>query len=469
IKNFIRRAQKRGAEIVVFPQDAISGFPAWDLAGDRAFIDANLKTLRELARSVGKTACLVGYAGQTSSRVALIHKGKVVADFGETSVIKFKSRKIGISIGEPISQFAEKPDILINISASPYYCGSLAHNYRFFKNIALKNKIPVIHCNMAGANDELIFAGGSFALNAVGKLIAQAKTFGEDLITFDTSRKTPARRWQISNEDEEICGALVLGIKDFAVKCKIKSAVLGLSGGVDSAVVAALAVKALGHKNVTAISLPSRYTSKISIEDAKKTAASLKIKLITIPITGIFRTTVKDIRPFGKTADITEQNLQSRIRGNLLMAYCNQTGAMLLATGNKSEIACGYCTLYGDTCGALAPLADVYKGQVYMLAEHFKIPQRIISRPPTAELKHNQCDQDDLPPYPTLDKIIRLYIEESKTACEIIASGIPQKIVRQTLLRIDKAEFKRKQMPPGLKITAKSFIGRKMPVARGRF
>lgn len=515
------KASRAGAELVVFPETTLTGYPAWDLLEDRNFVECNLEALKTLSRQVGETACLVGYVDINPSGhgkpllncAALIHRRRITAKRAKTLLptydvfdearyfesaasnlpIKFGKARLAVTICEdmwneeglrpqrlyrvdPVQKLLRTdPDVLVNLSASPYHRGKVPLRLEMLRSRARKNRVPVIYCNMAGANDELIFDGNSLVIDSNGNLLARGRAFEEDLITVDLANKPPSLAWQDTSEAEELHKALSLGIRDYAGKCGFARAVLGLSGGIDSAVVCALAAEALGPENVTGVSMPSPYTSSESMEDAKELAENLGIKFLQIPISPVYHSYLEQLRPSfgGRQEDTAEQNIQARIRGSMLMALSNKFGMILLSTGNKSETAMGYCTLYGDMSGGLSVLSDVLKTSVYALAGHINrktviIPQRTIDRAPTAELKPGQKDQDDLPPYEMLDRIIRAYVEEGKDTREINGMGFPADIVSSVLDRIDRNEYKRRQAPPGLKVSAKAFgIGRKMPIARG--
>jgi len=514
ILRFAAAARKAGSDLAVFPECALTGYPAWDLWENKSLISANLAALSKIAAHTGETAILTGYVDFNRKKTgkpllncaALLYKGKILASRAKTLLptydvfderryfesasenlpVRFKSELLGITICEdiwqqavpfysrdPLKELLKAPlSALINISASPYHAGKPRLRRELLKRRAYGKKTAFLYCNSVGGNDELVFDGNSFALNSTG-VIARAKSFSEDLLTVDLSQKTGAAPQPDMDETEELFLALVCGIKDYARKCGFKSAALGLSGGIDSAVVCALAAEALGAENITAISMPSPFTSAESKRDARVLAKNLGVELKEIPITRVYKTYLKTLAPAFKVSGLAAENLQARIRGAALMAFSNAGGALLLSTGNKSEIATGYCTLYGDMCGGLSPLADVAKTKVYALARRINetranpIPQRIISRPPSAELRHGQKDQDDLPPYEILDPIMAAYVEEGKTSAEIAALGFQKPLVERLLARIDAAEFKRRQSPPGLKVTKKAFgAGRRMPIAR---
>lgn len=522
IEDFARAAQLLGAELTVFPELALTGYPPLDLLEKKDFVDENLKALKALAALKLDTALAVGYVDRNPAKkgkplhnsIALVHDGRIAAvrhksllptydifdearyfePAAENKPIRFRDAVIGLTVCEdiwagtsllpsrllyrnnPAKTLCEgKAAIVINISASPFYRGKSALRLKILSGLAKKMRAHIIYANQAGANDELIFDGNSFALSPAGRLTARAKAFGEDLLIVDTEAPRPSDRPAAAQQETgEICAALTLGIKDYFRKLGFSKAVLGLSGGIDSAVVAALAAAALGPENVTGVLMPSEYTSRQSGGDALRLARNLGIKTKTLPIKKIYRAFLGELKDVNAAGGISlaMQNLQARSRGSLLMALANANGWLTLATGNKSEIAVGYCTLYGDTAGALAPIADLFKTEVYRLAEYLNregevIPRAIIKRPPTAELKPGQKDQDDLPPYKALDEILRLYLEENRTPAEIVGRGFGRGLVLSILRRVEVNEYKRKQLPIALKVTEKSFgYGRKMPIVK---
>jgi NAD+ synthase (glutamine-hydrolysing) len=367
-------------------------------------------------------------------------------------------------------------DIIINVSASPFTLGKIKLRHGILHAIAKKYEVPALMVNSIGGNDELIFDGTSMAFDSTGRLVCLLKSFDEDHAVIDTDDLQPA------SDDERIempdavqaRGAIVLGVRDYFNKCGFTKAVLGLSGGIDSAVTACIAVEALGAENVLAVIMPSRYSAPESVRDAEEIAKNLGIETRLMSIEGpfeayqnLFKDEFKGLKP-----DITEENFQARIRGNILMGFANKYGHLLLTTGNKSELAVGYCTLYGDMSGGLAVLSDVPKTLVYEISSLINkdkkiIPSNTITRPPSAELRPDQTDQDTLPPYDQLDRIIHDYVECEKDLDEIAAIGFERELVAKVIRMIDGAEYKRRQMPVGLKVTGRAFgFGRRMPVAQ---
>jgi len=358
---------------------------------------------------------------------------------------------------------------ILNLSASPFQIGKPQVREEMIRSQAIKHSVPFFYCNAVGGNDQLVFDGNSLAIDAAGKTIRRWPGFRESVaLVEDATESAPP------SDIEALREALVLGIRDYAAKCGFRSAVLGLSGGIDSAVVACLAVEALGADKVTGVAMPSPYSSNHSVEDALQLAQNLGITCLKIPIAESFEIFKSQMRPaFGDQAeDATEENMQARLRGLTLMSLSNKFGHLLLTTGNKSELAVGYCTLYGDMCGGLAAISDVPKTLVYELARHLNadpelIPLRTIEKVPSAELRPNQTDQDTLPPYDILDAILRLYVEENLGVTEIAARGFDAETVRWVARKVDFNEYKREQAAPGLKVTSRAFgMGRRMPIAQ---
>jgi len=532
ILDFYRRGVAAGAEVVLTPKMAVTGYPPRDLLAKHRFVEDNLRVLDELAAQVGPAALVVGYVDFSARRpgreywnaVALVQNGKIVARrqkmllptydvFDEdryfqpadsNTAIDFGGRRLGLTICEDIwtqeylpAQLYERSPIhdllrgespaqaLLNLSASPYHLGKERVRHDMLQAVAREQGVPIVYCNLVGGNDELIFDGNSLAFDASGRLLAQGAAFAEDLVLVDLEGRAPARPQPFSPLESAAAlhDGLVLGLRDYTGKCGFKSVVLGLSGGIDSAVTACLAVAALGRENVMGVSMPSQFSSKGSIEDARELARNLDIRWEMIPIQDVFEQFKRELQPIfqGRREDTTEENIQARIRGTTLMALSNKLGHMLLTTGNKSEVAVGYCTLYGDMNGGLGVIADVPKTMVYELARHinesgkrkegrqgFPIPESSLTKPPSAELRPNQTDQDSLPPYDVLDAIIKRYVEEAKSSAEIVKeTGYDEKLVREVVRKIDLNEYKRKQAPPCLRVTTKAFgIGRRVPIAQ---
>jgi NAD+ synthetase len=514
-----RRGEAEELDLVVFPELAIPGYPPRDLLLKSDFIAKNLAVLQRLAAASGKTALMVGYAGENKSstgrpctnEAALLQGGKITATrqksllptydvFDEDRYFQpgkdnlpatVNGHSCGLSICEdiwndedfwPHRLYGFNPiaglvsagaEVILNISASPWNVGKEKLRHDMLASLARKSRRPVLLCNMAGGNDELIFDGTSMAFNAEGGLVARAKSFEEDFVVVDTSG-SPFLQPTVVPDEENIYKALVLGLRDYMRKCGFKSAVLGLSGGIDSALVACLAVEALGAKNVRGVSLPSRYSSQGSLEDARLLAARLGIAYDVIPIEPPFASVRQQLQPVfsGLPEDTTEENVQARLRGVILMALSNKFGSLVLTTGNKSELAVGYCTLYGDMCGGLAVISDVPKTMVYRLARWINrdrelIPTSSLTKPPSAELRPNQTDQDTLPPYDILDAILEHSVVEAKSLPEIVALGFSEADVRRVVHLIELNEYKRRQAAPGLKVTSKAFgVGRRIPIAQ---
>ncbi|MEY2429066.1 MAG: hypothetical protein QOJ40_1951 [Verrucomicrobiota bacterium] len=514
-----KRAEEAGVQMVVCPELTITGYPPRDLLLKRRFVAQNLEVLDRLAAATNKTGLLVGFVGQNQSQpgrevancVALLQSGKIITTRTKTLLptydvfdedryfeparenlpADFNGQKVALTICEdiwndedfwPERRYRQNPPVAIagagasvifNISASPWHSGKSKTRYEMLRSLAFKTRRPVVLCNQVGGNDELIFDGGSLAVNAAGKLIAQAKLFEEDLVVVDTDATVAVAPQQFASM-ELIYKALVLGVRDYLHKCGFKTAVLGLSGGIDSAVTACLAVAALGPGNVRGVSLPSQFSSPHSLEDARNLAERLGIHYDVIPIQSAFETVKQTLKSVfaGRAEDTTEENIQARLRAVMLMALSNKFGAMLLTTGNKSELAVGYCTLYGDMSGGLAVISDVPKTMIYPLARWINreteiIPLSSITKPPSAELRPNQRDQDSLPPYEILDAIVELYVVQGKAASEIIATGLDAATVNRVIRLIDLNEYKRRQAAPGLKVTSKAFgMGRRIPIAQ---
>jgi NAD+ synthase (glutamine-hydrolysing) len=520
ILSLAAQAQQRGAHLAVFTELCLCGYFPQDLLERPAFIDRNLKELKELAKKMPLPA-IVGYAGRVkkgrgkaiANKAALLCGGRIVFEqskmllptydvFDESRYFHpaerqvpydFANEHLGITVCEdvwndknfwpemlydrdPVTELVGQGiSLIINISASPYTIDKRALRVDMLRSIAKTHHRPVVYVNQVGGNDSLIFDGASLALTADGKIAAQALAFEEDLVLFDTQTGQGEIHPIPRQEIEYAFRALVIGTRDYVSKCGFNNVLVGLSGGIDSAVVAAIAVDALGANNVQGVSMPGPYSSEGSKNDAKVLAKSLGINLITLPIGDVFDSYRKALVPAfdALPQDVTEENIQARIRGNYLMALSNKFGSMLLSTGNKSELAVGYCTLYGDMAGGLAVISDVPKLMVYELARWINrdrevIPQETIEKPPSAELRPDQKDEDSLPPYDVLDRILKAYIEDLKSPQEIADKyGFDLQRVQEIALLVDRNEYKRKQAAPGLKITSRAFgYGRPFPLAQ---
>ncbi len=510
-----------GARLVVFPELAICGYPPADFLEKPSFLTRCATAVEELAEATRglPTAVLVGVAlpappdaGKPAVNAAvLLDHGAVLLEqhkrllpfydvFDEQryfsplrpqQVVELDSVRLAVSICEdawndkgfwqrrlyavdPMEELMrQKPAVHINLSASPFWHSKPETRRRMLAAIAKRDGIPVFMCNQVGGNDSLVFDGSSLALNARGELIAQAGAFEEDLVMAD-ALGAPSVPEPQADETEAAYRALVLGTRDYVRKCGFSKALVGLSGGIDSALVAAIATEALGAENVMGVGMPSPYSSAGSIEDSRKLAANLGIRFEVIGISDLFREYTRALEPLfaGLKADTTEENIQSRIRGTLLMALSNKFSALVLTTGNKSEMAVGYCTLHGDMVGALAVIGDLVKTRVYSVCHWLNrdqgvIPAAILEKPPSAELRPGQKDTDSLPPYETLDPIIEAYVERYETPEQIAEEhGIPIDLVRQVVRLVERAEYKRQQAAPVLKVTSKAFgMGRRFPIA----
>ncbi len=514
-----RRGVEAGVEMVVFPELAITGYPPRDLLHKSRFIPDNLAVLERLAVATGETGLLVGFVGrndrqpgrEATNSVALLQHGKILATRAkmllptydvfdedryfepaqENAPVDFNGRKIGLTICEDVwndeafwdeRRYLRNParelveagaEILFNVSASPWHLGKDRLRVEMLSSLVAQIRRPFVYCNAIGGNDELLFDGASLAFDAAGRLITQGAMFREDFLILDTDTAAPITPTSLADE-EALYRALVLGVRDYFQKCGFKSAVLGLSGGIDSALTAVIAVEALGAENVRGVSLPSQYSSQGSLDDARILAENLGIRYDIVPIQPVFEPVKGQLADIftGRAEDTTEENIQARLRGVILMAMSNKFGSLLLTTGNKSELAVGYCTLYGDMCGGLAVISDVPKTMVYRLSEWINrdreiIPRASITKPPSAELRPDQTDQDSLPPYDVLDAILEAYVVGGKSRAEIVASGFEQPTVDRVARLIDLNEYKRRQAAPGLKITSKAFgVGRRMPIAQ---
>ncbi len=530
----LEKCREEGCDLVAFPELALTGYPPEDLLLKSDFIGDNLKALKEIVSKCEKITVVIGFADRRGDELfnsaAIVHNKKVVAvydknclpNYGvfdekryfsagkETKIIRLDGFSFGVAICEDIwdkkgtaqKLSAAGVDLILAINASPYFAGKWGQRQETAKDTIKTKKNYFAYLNLVGGQDEIVFDGHSFILDPKGNVVSGGKQFEEDILFFDIEalgrplkRKKGIKIVPVKGSNyslktnikasnpkplpkaAEIYKALWLGLRDYVVKNGFKKVILGLSGGIDSALVAAISKDALGSDNVKALFMPSQYTAQQSREDAFEVAKNLGIECLELPISDIFSQFMKSLEgPFsGTQANIAEENLQARIRGNLLMAFSNKFGYLVLATGNKSEVSTGYSTLYGDMCGGLSVIKDVPKTLVYELVSYRNsvgkvIPESIINRPPTAELKPDQKDQDTLPPYDVLDRIIEGYVEKDMGIEEIVrADGrLPQPVVKHTISMIDRNEYKRRQSAPGIKITPKAFgKDRRMPITNG--
>lgn len=464
------------ADLLLLPEAALSGCPLYDLFEDKRLIKQNLAALKEIAKQTKDVACVLGYIDyqgkEPATAAAFIYKGKITKIF-DCETVEFKGKTLQICLGD-MSQYQnlDDADLALNLCAAPYRRGETPARLDALKKAAKKFGAPLLSCNLLGGGDGLLFDGVCAALDRKGALTFVSQAFKEQSFIWDPEEKAAPFSFQY-DETGELLDALAFSVKDQVLKCGMDKALVGLSGGLDSAVTAVLAARALGGESVWAVSMPFRYTSELSKRLAAALVKNLKINYENIPIGPAFEAVKSGVLHISwHPKDLTEQNLQSRLRANVLMTLSSELGAMVLCTGNKSESAVGYCTLYGDTCGGLMPLGDVYKTDLYKLARYINkdkeiIPQGIIDRAPTAELATDQTDQDTLPPYPVLDKIIRAYWEEQLTAEEIVKKyKFSKAIVLDVTGRIDAVDFKRRQCPPVTQTGRFTLTERLRPVAK---
>ena len=516
------RACRDGAQFVIAPELFLCGYPPRDLLLRSDFVDANLAALAETARSVGAVPLCVGFVDRNPARPGRpLHNSAAVLQEGRILWRQHKSllptydvfdedryfepargvepfvcggRKLGITICEdiwndedfwperlyrrdPVKELiAAGADLILNVSASPWHAGKEKTRLAMLQRVARDERVPLVQVNLVGGNDELIFDGHSVALNRRGEPLALGRGFVEDSFVVDVDDEAPARvravEWPAP--EQQLFAALALGIRDYVHKCGFRSVVVGLSGGIDSALTAVLAVEALGANQVTGVSMPARYSSPGSRTDAELLARNLGIRYETLPIEPVFRSVEQQLSPVfaGTQPNETEENIQSRLRGVTLMAFSNKFGSLVLTTGNKSEMAVGYCTLYGDMCGALAVIADVFKTDIYRMArwvnrEKPVIPEASITKPPSAELRPNQKDQDSLPDYETLDAILQAYVVQNECKEAIVRRGFSAAVVNDVVNKVTFTEYKRRQAAPGLKVSPRAFgMGRRIPIAQ---
>ncbi len=509
------------ADLLVFPEMCICGYPPMDLLDYGRFVQENQKALRRLQQQLPSgIAVAVGYVDQTrgtagkplQNTVSVIKDGRILHSQAKTllptydvfdearyfepassrAIFSLDGVKFGIAICEDIwwesepapgTRYAVDPvkdlldqgaQLILVPSASPFFSGKQEIRLELLQKIGRSSGVPAVYANMVGGNDNLIFDGCSMVTDSRGELIKYGESFREDYLLFDTDTQHPSVELPRLDQYELLREALVLGIRDYTAKCGFSKVHLGLSGGIDSALVAVLAVQALGPDKVHTFALPSRYSASSSEEDARQLAENLGVGYEVVPVEHVFNAVLETLRPvFGdREHDVAEENVQARIRGMLLMAYSNKFGSLVLTTGNKSELATGYCTLYGDMAGGLAVIGDLFKTQVYGLCRHINaseeiIPVNIINKPPSAELRPNQTDQDNLPDYEVLDGILSLYLLENKSAVEIAEAGYDPGMVHDVLTLVGRNEYKRRQAPPVLKVSTRAFgTGRRMPIAR---
>ncbi|HZU41367.1 MAG TPA: NAD+ synthase [Terriglobales bacterium] len=518
--DFARRAQSAGAGLILFPELSICGYPPRDLVERPAFVTCNREALEKVAANTRGISVICGLVtpaqAQTGKSVmnsaAVLGDGKVqfvqskmllptydvfdemrnFAPGTSQELFPFCGKKMALTICEdawndkhfwnkrlygfdPVEALVrEGGNFLLNISASPFYLQKRELRRDMLAAIAKAYKVPVVMVNQIGGNDSLVFDGSSLVIAPDGRVVAQGKSFEEDLVIFDPDALSGEVHSQIEGIEASAYAALVLGTRDYVHKCGFQRVIIGLSGGIDSALTAAIAVDAVGPENVIGVGMPGPYSSRGSIDDARTLAVNLGIRFELIRITDAYDSYIKVLKPVfaGREEDVTEENIQSRIRGTLLMALSNKFAGLVLSTGNKSELGVGYCTLYGDMVGGLAVISDVPKTMVYRLSHYVNsrrpvIPRAILEKPPSAELRPNQQDSDTLPPYDILDNILEDYVEDSKTAEQIAeAHNYDIALVRRVILMVDRSEYKRQQAAPGLKISEKAFgVGRRFPIA----
>ncbi len=516
-----RECVETGAGLVITPELVTCGYPPRDLIYRSRFIPRTEEILAELAAETGEVPLLVGHVGLSEApagprhinAASLLHRGRVARRFqkcllptydvfdearyfqpaDEVGYFDHLGRRVGVTICEdiwtedylPAKLYVRNPpraladagaDLIVNLSASPYHAGKPAQRLAMLSAVARSTACPVVYCNAVGGNDQLLFDGHSVVVSGDGSPLARLPGFRESVCTVDLDAEPESAGdspWD-TEEAGEIFGALSLGVKDYLGKCGFRTAVIGLSGGIDSALTAAVAAHALGPENVTGVTMPTRFSSEGSVSDSLALAKNLGITCHEVPIQTIFESIKTELKPlFGdRPEDVTEENMQSRVRGLILMSLSNKLGHLLLTTGNKSELAVGYCTIYGDMCGGLAVISDLPKTRVYEVSrwvnrEREIIPWNTIDKPPSAELRPDQKDEDSLPPYEILDAILERYVERHWSTAEIIAEGYEDEVVRWVARAVDLNEWKRQQAAPGIRVTTKAFgMGRRFPIAQ---
>lgn len=517
---YAKRAKGLGCDLVIFSEMVVCGYPPRDLLEQRAFIEANQTALASLVNSISGIGVIVGFIADNTDGVGkallnaavLFEDGRVLYQVNKqllptydvfdehrhfepgqpSQPFQYKGLRLGLTICEdvwndkdtfdnqlyaidPVDRLAQGGmDFLINIAASPFHLGKIDFRDKMLSAIAVKHQVPVAFVNQVGGNDHILFDGASAVYDSRGRVKARGADFQEDLVVYDTQAERGDIHRVSGDPVEAVLNALVMGTHDYVTKCGFNRAVIGLSGGIDSALTAYIAQQALGSDNVATVFMPSKYTSRHNFEDTQAQARNLGLQYSVIPIDDIFKAFLSQLVPNADPHNpgLTEQNIQARIRGTLLMGISNRDGSLVLTTGNKSELAVGYCTLYGDMNGGLAVISDVPKTLVYDICRHINrekevIPQRIIDKPPSAELAPDQTDQDDLPPYEVIDPILEAYVERALSKEEIVAEGFDASSVVEVIRRVDQNEYKRHQAAPGLKITPKAFgEGRRYPLAK---
>jgi NAD+ synthase (glutamine-hydrolysing) len=521
---FAQDAVARKADLIVFPELSVTGYPPRDLVEKPSFIERSERAVEQLAGMTKDLpiAIIAGYVGrsheptgkQATNSAAVMRGGKVlmrqtkvllptydVFDEGRNfvaadsqAVWKSEHGDIALTICEdawndkqfwphqlygrdPVDELIRQGGrMIVSINGSPFHLGKRELREEMFRAMVRRHNVPAIVVNQVGGNDQIVFDGTSFAMDAQGNVIASAASFAEDLVIVDTTTGDGDQHANLPDECEAVYAALVLGTRDYIQKCGFRQVLIGLSGGIDSSLTAVIAVDAVGRENVRGVAMPGPFSSSHSIADARALAERLNIAFDTVPITPAYEEMLHTLGPVfaGLKPDVTEENIQARLRGLILMSLSNKFGAMVLTTGNKSELAVGYCTLYGDMCGGLAVISDLPKTMVYSLSHiancrhNYAIPESVFEKAPSAELRPDQKDSDSLPPYDVLDSILRFYIEENHSIGEIAAElAAPIELVRDVVRKVDRNEYKRQQAAPGLKVTTKAFgVGRRFPVAQ---
>ena len=521
---FARAAAERGAELIVFPELSLTGYPPRDLVEKRGFIEQSEAAVEQFAAETRDLplAVVAGYVGRSHSATgkqatncaAVIRSGCVLLRqikillptydvFDEArnfipgeqqSLWKIGRENVALTICEdawndkhfwthqlyprdPVDELMQRGgSMLISINASPFHLGKRPLRHEMFRALALRHNVPVVVVNQVGGNDQVVFDGSSFVMDAAGHVIASGASFREDLIIADTTSHQGDLNADLPNDFEAVYEALVLGTRDYIRKCGFSQVLIGLSGGIDSSLTAAIAVDAVGRENVRGVGMPGPFSSDHSVTDARVMAERLGIRFDIVSISPAYDEMCRTLAAVfeGRKPDVAEENIQARLRGLTLMALSNKFGSMVLTTGNKSEISVGYCTLYGDMCGGLAVISDVPKTMVYELSRvanrrhHDAIPESVFVKPPSAELRPDQKDSDSLPEYEVLDAILRLYVEDFRGVKEIAEElSLPLELVKDVALKVDRNEYKRQQAAPGLKVTSKAFgIGRRFPIAQ---